>query len=57
MAREATQAELLAVYEADGGDVSGEALAEALKAIRLAHRDECHWARVELPELERKGKR
>lgn len=51
MARESTQAELLAVYEADWQEVTPERLQAASRAVRSGERDECHWARVELPEV------
>lgn len=54
MAREATQAELLAVYEADWQDVTAERLQAALRFMRSEAKDECHWARVEMPESQPK---
>lgn len=50
MARESTQAELLAVYEAEWQEVTSDGLKAALRVVRSGERDECHWARVELPE-------
>lgn len=51
MAREATQAELLAVYEANWQEVTSDGLKAALWVVRAGAKDECHWARVELPEV------
>jgi hypothetical protein len=50
MAREATQAEILAVYESQWREVTPECLKAALRDVCSHEKDECFWGRVELPD-------
>lgn len=47
MAREATQAELLTVVDCDYGEVTSDALKEAIRFTRFEQREECFWKAVE----------